>query len=193
MDQLSYSERITESLAELLALERKAPRAIIRDRLRFLRLLKSGAAATLPEAGGAVGIKKSWRYELWKRYKEKGLSALSHYPFKGTKPLLDAEQQRRFKDSLATNGTATLAQAAALIEEQTRVSYSLSGTWYVLRRMGIKKKTGRPSATRKDEQAVEAFKKSPFADSVLRQALLLCRRDALRYPQPMQKKVPGKR
>lgn len=159
MGQLTYSEQITESAEALLARERKATQAIVRDRLRFLRLLKTGSATSLLEAGGAVNFKKSWCYELWKRYKENGLTALSDYPFKGTKPRLDAEQQQRFKDSLSANNTATLTQAAALIKAQTEVGYSVSGTWYVLRRLGIKKKTGRPAHVHKDEQAAAAFKK----------------------------------
>jgi transposase len=160
MSQLSYSEQIQESMEDLLVLERKAAAAIIRDRLRFLRLLKAGS--TLQQAGQAVNFKKSWCYELWNRYQQQGLSALSTYPFKGTKPRLSTEKQQQFTDSLGDDSLATLHQAADLIEVQSGIRYSISGTWYALRRMGIKKKTGRPAHIHKDQHAAEAFKKKPL-------------------------------
>ena len=159
MPSINYKEQIAESLEDLLFLERKATHAITRDRLRFLRLLKSGRVTTLPQAGASVGLAKSWSYTLWKRYKDKGLTALQDYPFQGTQPRLNAEQEQHFKDSLADDHTATLANAAQLIEQQSHVHYSVSGTWYVLRRMGIKKKTGRPCHFQQDAAAAEVFKK----------------------------------
>lgn len=159
MSQINYAAKIKESVEELYVLERKAGTAIVRDRLRFLRLLKSGTAATPPAAGVAVSYKKAWSYQLWNRYAAKGLSALSEYPFKGTKPRLDSGQQQQFTVSLATDNIATLADVAALLKEQTGISYTVGGMCYVMKRLGIKKKTGRPCHIHKDEVATEAFKK----------------------------------
>ena len=159
MSQINYAEKISESAEALYILERKATAAIIRDRLRFLRLLKNGTAATPAAAGAAVSYKKAWSYQLWNRYQAKGLSALSEYPFKGTKPRLEGEKQQQFTASFAKDNITTLADAVALLREQTGISYTIGGMCYVMKRLGIKKKTGRPCHIHKDQAATEAFKK----------------------------------
>ena len=159
MRQLNYAEKIRESAEALYVLERKAGASIVRDRLRFLRLLKSGAAATPAAAGAAVSYKKAWSYQLWNRYAATGLSAFSQHPFKGTKPRLDSEKQQQFTASLAKDNITTLADAVALLKEQTGIRYTIGGMCYVMKRLGIKKKTGRPCHIHKDQRASEAFKK----------------------------------
>ena len=158
MTPIHYADQIKESAGELYALERKAGAAIVRDRLRFLRLLKGGAASP-PQAGEAVNFKRAWSFELWKRYQTKGLPALSDYPFKGTKPKLDEEKQEQFKARLAKDDITKLADAVSLLQHQYDISYTVGGMCYVMKRLGIKKKTGRPSHIHKDEQVVEDFKK----------------------------------
>jgi transposase len=162
MRRINYAAKISESAASLYVLERKARSALVRDRLRFLRLLKNGTAATPPAAGAVVSYQKAWSYQLWKRYEAKGLSALSAYPFKGTKPRLNTEKQPSFIAAFAKDSIATLADAVALLKEQTGISYTIGGMCYVMKRLGIKKKTGRPSHFHKDEAASEAFKKKPL-------------------------------
>lgn len=159
MIAINYADQIKESAAELYALERKAGAAIVRDRLRFLRLLKSGAASSLPQAGEAVNFKRAWSFELWKRYLTKGLPALADYPFKGTKPRLDAEKTAQFKASLAKDDITKLQDAVNRLKNEYGITYTIGGMCYVMKRLGIKKKTGRPSHIHKDEQAVAAFKK----------------------------------
>jgi transposase len=159
MSQINYAAKIFESAEALYVLERKAKSALVRDRLRFLRLLKNGTAATPVAAGAVVSYKKAWSYQLWKRYQGQGLSALSEYPFKGTKPRLDTEKQPSFIASLAKDNISSLADAVALLKEQTGISYTIGGMCYVMKRLGIKKKTGRPCHLHKDEGAREAFKK----------------------------------
>ena len=159
MSQINYSEKIKESVEELYILERKSSAAIVRDRLRFLRLLKEGTVAIPPAAGALVSYKKAWSYQLWKRYEAKGLSALSKYPYKGTSPRLDKEQQQQFVASLAKDNISSLWEAAALLKEQTGIGYTIGGMCYIMKRLGIKKKTGRPCHIHKDQAASEAFKK----------------------------------
>jgi hypothetical protein len=121
--QINYAEKISESAEALFVLERKAgAAAIVRDRMRFLRLLKSGVALIPPAAGAVVSYRKAWSYQLWNRYVAKGVSALSDYPFKGTKPRLDnEEQQQQFTTSLAKDNIATLADAVTLLRESKPV------------------------------------------------------------------------
>lgn len=159
MNQINYAEQIKESASALYGLERKASAAIVRDRLRFLRLLKSGAAASPPQAGEAVNFKRAWSYQLWSRYLTKGLPALGDYPFKGTKPRLDAEKAAQFKASLVSDDITKLEDAVNRLENEYGITYTIGGMCYVMKRLGIKKKTGRPSHIYKQEQQVAAFKK----------------------------------
>jgi len=159
MRVINYAEKIRESAEDLYALERKAGAAIVRDRLRFLRLLKDGTAATPLAAGAVVSYHKAWSYQLWNRYAVKGLNALSEYPFKGTKPKLNQQQQQQFSAALAKDHISSLADAVVLLKEQTGISYTVGGMCYVMKRLGIKKKTGRPCHMHKDEVKMEAFKK----------------------------------
>ncbi len=125
--------------------------------------MKNGTAATPLAAGGAVSYKKAWSYQLWNRYQAKGLSALSEYPYKGTKPRLEPEKQSSFIAAFGKDHITTLAEAVALLKEQTGISYTIGGMCYVMKRLGIKKKTGRPCHIHKDEGASEAFKKKPLS------------------------------
>ncbi|MBD0288783.1 MAG: hypothetical protein ICV79_25670 [Flavisolibacter sp.] len=53
---LDYRKAIKETEQQLLALERKQTKALLRDRMRFLRLLKSAACNTQAKAGGQIGL-----------------------------------------------------------------------------------------------------------------------------------------
>jgi transposase len=106
-----------------------------------------------------VNFKRAWSYQLWKRYLWKGLGAVSEYPFKGTRPRLTAEQAEQFKDSLATDAITRLQDAVNRLTNEYGITYTIGGMCYVMKRLGIKKKTGRPSHVHKDEGAVQTFKK----------------------------------
>lgn len=51
MARYDYSLLIREDVSELLGIEKEQQRARIRDRVRFIRLLKEGTAQTQQQAG----------------------------------------------------------------------------------------------------------------------------------------------
>lgn len=164
MKKLEVGATIKESAAELLQAERSEVHGMLRDKVRFLRLLKQNPELPIEVAAQQAGnYKKSWGYGVFACYRKLGLSALCTYKLKGKGCRLNAHQQQQLKERIQQSGGAvSLQQAATWIKEQSGFTYCLSAVWKQLRRMGIKKKTGRPSHIHKDEQAVAAFKKKTF-------------------------------
>ena len=156
---------IKESVEELGVLERSAVEGLVRERVRFIRLLKEDTSSNVTQAAEKTGsYKKSWAYNIWRLYKEKAVEGISTYPFQGSTPRLSKEAEQKLKEALQNDSVSTLHRAASLIKEVTGVSYCDSAVWFVFKRLGIKKKTGRPKNVRKDEAEAEAFKKKPCSD-----------------------------
>jgi hypothetical protein len=73
---INYKEVIRESVEELLSIEKKQTKARLRDRVRFIRLLKAGTATTQVEAGAIIGLKRRQSQLLWQHYTQDGLVSL---------------------------------------------------------------------------------------------------------------------
>ena len=156
---LDYSHAIQESVEQLLYLERHQTSALLRDRMRFLRLLKSGECSKQSDAGKAIGLKVRAAEKLWKKYKEEGIEGLLVYPYVGRKEKISAELMHQLEKQLARDQTQSLAEVQHFIEEQSGVHYTIPGVHYVLGRMKVKKKTGRPQYHDKDTKGEHRFKK----------------------------------
>ena len=78
---MDYSQLIRESEEFLQSQERLASRAQVRDRIRFLRVLKTGQATSQSAAGLLIGIATRQSQRLWQTYREQGFSGLlcTHY------------------------------------------------------------------------------------------------------------------
>jgi hypothetical protein len=63
---MNYAEMITETDDELKRVENKQKLVQFQHRIRFLLLLKSGAARTQAEAGVAVGWKLRQSQKIWR-------------------------------------------------------------------------------------------------------------------------------
>lgn len=151
---------IQESVEELLGLERGIEKAKWRDRVRFLRHLKSGQASTTREAGELIGLSVRQGQRLWRRYREEGIRGFLENRMKGKPPLLNGEQVDQLEERLREDDIGTLWQAGELIHEKFGIRMSVPGVWFMFKRHGIKLKTGRPSNVRKDPEEEEAFKKT---------------------------------
>ena len=134
---LDYEVFIEEQAEDLLALERRQGKALLRDRVRFLRLLKSGECSSQAQAGKQIGLKRRAAEKLWSKYTKEGLAGLLRYPYQGSKPQLSEAQSRQLEAELRKDGIQTLEQ----------------GCTYV------KNKTGRPVHVHKDEKGENRFKK----------------------------------
>lgn len=159
---LDYSEAITESAARLLGVERSQKKALLRDRVRLVRLLKSGACSSQREAGERIGLSLRESQRVWARYRRGGLDLLLDYPFKGKPRRLSQEQCGELERGLSTDQIQTLREARDFIQEHLGVTYTVGGVHYVFKCLKIKKKTGRPSSVRRDEKGSKDFKKNSF-------------------------------
>lgn len=157
---LAYPSLISESASELLALERSQKKANSRDRIRFIRLLKTGQAKTQGQAGELIGIGIRQSQRLWSKYHKSGLLSLSKSVYQGYWGKLSSQQLSHLQCSLTESGIYTQEQAAEFIEKQYGVKYKQSGICRLFKRLKIKLKTGRPQNIQQDEAAKESFKKT---------------------------------
>ena len=145
-----------------MLLERSEQHGLLRDHLRFLRLLKTGICHSQAAAGTYIGIKQRAAEKLWKKYRERGIEAFIHYPSEGTRGKLSDEQKQALTEELKQGNVQTLVEAKAYIEKHFGITYTVGGVCYLFKHMHIKKKVGRPSSVRKDTAGAEQFKKEFF-------------------------------
>ena len=170
---LDYRKAIKESEQQLLEAERHQSQALLRDRARFLRLLKSGACSSQAQAGKHIGLGLRGSEKLWKKYRKEGLKGLLTYPYKGSKGKLSESQQQQLQDELCKDATQDLQQACTYVEEKFQVHYTTRGIAYVFQRLKVKKKTGRPQYNGKDHRGEKNFKKKiPCPKEAVWKALL---------------------
>ena len=153
---MNYAILITESVAFLQSQERLAGKAQVRDRIRFLRVLKTGQAKSQSAAGLPIGIATRQSQRLWQTYQQKGFSGLltTHYEHSFGK--LSAHQLSQLFTFLGSDQAGKLEDVQAFIRTAFGVNYSLSGISKLFTRLKI----GRPSNGRKDAAQEEAFKKT---------------------------------
>lgn len=157
---INYSEVITEEVEELKRLEKQQKDARLRDRVRFIRYLKEGRATSQPQAGEMVGLQRRRSQQLWKQYREAGLSALLTIHYKGSWAKLDSQQQARLLQRLDDDDLSTQQQIIDWLKAEMGITYTQGGISELLSRLKIKSKTGRPVSIRKDETGEKAFKKT---------------------------------
>ena len=157
---MDYSELIRESVEFLQSQERLATQGQVRNRIRFLRLLKTGQAKTQSAAGLLIGIATRQSQRLWHPYREKGFSALLSTHYQHSFGKLSAGQISVLLTFLRTDQASKLADVQALIDASFGVHSTLWGLSKRFTRLKIKLKTGRPSKVRKDAAQEAAFKKT---------------------------------
>ena len=159
---LDYGKAIREKEEELRLMERRQSKAIVRDRMRFLRLLKSGECFSQASAGRQIGLKRRASEKLWRKYQTQGIGGLLRYPYQGTKGKLNEAGLQHLDEVLGNNTIQSRQQACEYVAEQWGVHYTAAGMGYVFQRLGVKKKTARPVHVSKDHRGEEVFKKKRF-------------------------------
>jgi len=157
---LNYIESIKESEVDLEALLKKAKKSVVRDRLRYLLLLKTGKSRTQKEACEAINIGLRQGQRNWKLYKEKGLSGYIEIEVGGAPFKLSKAEEGELKERLEQDDIQFLHEAVAYVKEEYGKEYTLAGMHYVFKRLKIKKKTGRPTNIRQDKEGLKHFKKN---------------------------------
>lgn len=156
---LDYAKAITESKQQLSGLERHQSHALLRDRMRFLRLLKTKVCRSQAKAGQSIGLKPRASEKLWYKYTTEGLEGLLTYPYKGSKGKLTEAQKQQLEKELCNDQTQSLQQACDYVEKKFGIHYTIPGIRYVFERLRVKKKTGRPEHHSKDHKGEKRFKK----------------------------------
>jgi transposase len=157
---MDYTTAITEELSFLVEQERKAGKAIIRDRIRFLRLLKSGQCQSQRAAGQAIGLKERQSQRLWQIYRLQGYRSLVTPGYVHSFGKLSASQISHLQAYLRQDLAATLSDVQCFVAEGFGVAYTVSGLCKLFQRLKVKLKTGRPLNVRKDGGQEQAFKKT---------------------------------
>ena len=162
MAKILYPQVITEELDDLKELEKYHRYSHLFQRLRMLRLLKSGECSNLSEAARALGY--SWRQcQRWfASYQKGGIEELlkSRVDERGRQELVTPEAFEELQEAMKRGEIATIGQAHRFLSERG-IEYSHpDGVGQLLRRHKVKLKTGRPRHEKADPQEQEAFKKS---------------------------------
>jgi transposase len=163
MPKIHYPRTIEEDLQELEKLEKHHRYTHLFQRVRMLRLLKSGDCRNLGEAARALGY--SWRQcQRWfASYGEGGLEELlkSRVHERGRQELVTPEAFEELEEAMKRGDIATISQAHEFLSERHGVEYSHpDGVGQLLRRRKAKLKTGRPRHEKADPREQEAFKKT---------------------------------
>jgi len=161
MPKRLYPQVIEEAPEELKELEKQHRYTHLFQRVRMLRLLKSGECSNLGEAADSLGY--SWRQcQRWfASYRQGGLEELltSRVDERGRQELVTPEAFEELQEAMKRGEIATIGQAHRFLNERG-IEYSHpDGVGQLLRRRKVKLKTGRPRHEKADIQEQEAFKK----------------------------------
>src|SRR5215210_780444 len=168
MAKILYSQVIEEDPKELKELEKYHRYTHLFQRLRMLRLLRSGECRNLGEAAQALGY--SWRQcQRWfASYQQGGLEELlkSRVHERGRQELVTPEALEDLKEIMKMGKIATIGQADEFLRERHGIEYAHpDGVGQLLRRHKIKLKSGRPRHEQADPEEQDAFKKTSLARS----------------------------
>ena len=162
-----YPQAITESTEELARHEQALRGHATQARVRMLRLLKAGTAASLPMCAPLVGYSLRQLNRWWARYKSQGLAGLlADKPRLGKATKLTPAAYTALEEQMRAGRVARLEDARRYLAEQWGITYgSVSGVWWQLRKHNAKPKTGRRRHRQADGEAQAAFKKGGSAST----------------------------
>lgn len=156
---------VKESLSDLRKLQKESSR-IIRPRIQMLiEIKKSEVALSKEDLSHLVGCNHN-SVSKWRRlYREGGLTLLcSHQQGGVRRSVVDSKTKEALKKRLnsARNGFRSYKEMQRWLEEEMSVQIKyITLVKYVQRHFQTKLKAARKSHVRKNEEAVEAFKKNP--------------------------------
>jgi len=162
MPKILYPQVIKEDPRELKKLEKRHRYTHLFQRVRMLRLLKSGECSNLGEAADALCY--SWRQcQRWfAAYRQGGSEELlkSRVDERGRQELLTPVAFEELQEAMKQGEIATIRQVDEFLKKRG-IEYSHpDGVGQLLRRRKVKLKTGRPRHEKADYEEQEAFKKT---------------------------------
>jgi transposase len=158
---IDYGEQIPQSTTALLMLEKQLRGRPVADRVKLLRLLKSGTIRSLRAAAPVLGYSERQLQRWWAIYTTRGLDPLvQRQPRLGRQEQVSPEAWAALAVEMRAGRVARLKEAQRYLREQWRTDYrSLNGLSQLFKRHKTKLKTGRRRHRQADPAAQTAVKK----------------------------------
>lgn len=145
MRKLDFPNLIVETVSALREREKKEKDARLRLRVQLLRLLKSRETATIKEACQICGMTPKHGYDLWHKYRDRGLREYLRLDWKPRRAKLSDEQQGKLLERAGLdNGFGSQAEARRFLRDEFNVRYTQGGVSLLFSRLKIKAKVPRP-------------------------------------------------
>jgi transposase len=161
MRKLDFSILITESVEQLREREKLEKDARLRLRVQLLRLLKTQKTASIKDAAKICSFTPKHGYDLWHKYRDKGLSRYLQLEWKPRGSKLTAEQQEKLLQRASENsGFASQRQARQFLADEFDVSYTQAGVSLLFSRLKIKAKVPRPQNRKASVEEQSEYKKT---------------------------------
>jgi transposase len=160
--RITYPQAIQESEEDLTRLEQRLRGQRAADRVRMLRLLKSGTVKSLKDCAPLVGYSVIQLTRWWERYQAQGLAEL----LKQQKPVgqaskLTAEAWEGLMVAMRAGHIATMQDARDYLEREWAISYKNGKSlWWLFKKQRVKWKTGRRRHKKANAEQQAAFKKT---------------------------------
>jgi len=170
--RLTYPKAIQESEEDLTKLEQRLRGQKVADRVRMLRLLKSGAVNSLKDCAPLVGYSVTQLTRWWECYRAAGLAEL----LKQQKPVgqtskLTPEAWEGLMSAMRAGHIATMQDARDYLEREWAISYQNGKSlWWLFKKHRVKWKTGRRRQQKANAEQQAAFKKTSGAWSSTRRS-----------------------
>ena len=158
---IHYPDRIQESVDTLLAQERRLRRSALADRVKMLRLLKSGRYRSQSQWAPLWGHRDRTVRRWWQLYQQQGLAGLlADRGRGGRRESITAEARQGLETAMQAGQIATLEEARRFLKQQFGIVYQgVRGRSRWCKRHRIKRKTGRRRHAHASAEAPRAFKK----------------------------------
>ncbi len=160
--RIKYPKAIQESEEELTRLEQSLRGQKAADRVRVLRLLKSGTVKSLKDCAPMVGYSLSQLTRWWERYRAEGLAGvLKQQKPAGKASRLTAEAWAGLLQAMRAGHIVTMQDARNYLEREWGISYKNGKSlWWLFKKHRVKWKTGRRRHKKANAEQQAAFKKT---------------------------------
>jgi transposase len=163
--RITYPKAIQESEEDLKQLEQQLRGQKAADRVRMLRLLKSGTVKSLKECAPLVGYSLVQVTRWWERYRAHGLASfLEPYKPTGQRSRLTAQAWAGLLAQMRAGHIGTMQEARDYLEREWGISYKNGKSlWWLFKKHRVKWKTGRRRHKKANAEQQAAFKKTSVA------------------------------